>query len=47
MRRWVVRDRAELRQRARSHAEATLDWNRTVAELADLYRELIEQRAAA
>lgn len=47
MARWVEREDTTLRARARAHAEATLDWNRTVAELADLYRELVEQRAAA
>lgn len=44
MARWVERDGPGLRARARAHAEATLDWNRTVRELADLYRELIQQR---
>ena len=44
MARWVARDGVELRQRARRHAEVTLDWNRTVAELVALYQELVTAR---
>ena len=47
MARWVETDRDELRHRARSHAEATLDWNHTVAELVALYQELATSRSTS
>jgi alpha-1,6-mannosyltransferase len=44
MARRVEREGDGLRRRARAHAEGTLDWNRTVERLLDLYRDLAEAR---
>lgn len=44
MARRVEREGDALRHRAREHAEATLDWDRTVRDLVGLYRELVEAR---
>lgn len=42
---WVQREGDALRRRARAHAEASLDWDRTVDRLLDIYTDLARAQA--